>query len=113
MPGIDPDDRSTVVTVEDEPAPEPQRPAGGRVGTAQLLEAIRGIPAATAAAVKGGPASSDPGRPEVTFVGEPEPEPDEEPENDPGGPQAPSTPAVHRARWRHPSARRRRAEAML
>ena len=111
---MDPDDRQTVVTVEEEPAPAPTEPKG-RVGAAQLLEAIRQIPQQTAAAVKGEASPTKGGeRSEVTFVGEPEPEPDEaEPEPGETPPGQPDPPVVHRRRFRHPAARRRRAEAML
>jgi hypothetical protein len=102
------DDRTVVTTVDETPA------VPARVGTAQLLEAIRDIPSAVAAQVRGG--GSTPmagGRPEVTFVAEalPEPEPDsDEPDSD--DPVAAPDPLVERPRWRHPSRRRRRAEAL-
>lgn len=111
----DPEDQNVVTVTDPEPAEDaaPTKPA--RATTAQLLEAIRDLPDAVAAKVKGesheGPTSSG-DRPEVTFVGEPPPEPDTTDEDGEPEPEstAPAPDPEYRRRRGHPSRPRRRVE---
>jgi hypothetical protein len=97
------------VTVVEEPAPENKR-----VGSSDILDAIRALPDAVAARISGKPAAGGTGDgvSEVTFVGDPIPE---APKAGPAaaGPAAPAAPTVHRPLYGHPSRSRRNADEAI
>jgi hypothetical protein len=100
------------VTVVEDPGLSPRRQ---RVGSTDILAAIRALPDAVAARLdgrepRGGDADGDEPA-EVTFVGDPPPAPSPEPAATGAGSSSPA-PVVHRATYHHPSKKRRRSEAM-
>jgi hypothetical protein len=110
VPQVD-DERDPVTVVDDGPTPKPPRHGA----LAELLEAVRDLPDAVAARIDGSPhQTSGSGAPEVTFVGDPLPEPDADPEQTPVGPGNPQPdPEVRRPRFGHPAARRKTTEAIV
>jgi len=114
-PDRDNEDPRVVVRTDSEDAEEPT-PAKGRVGTKDLLDAIRDIPAQVAAQVKTGSPAPTSGRAEVTFEAEPEPLPDNADDGDADGGEGndegptPTPPSAARRTFRHPSRGRKRVE---
>jgi hypothetical protein len=110
VPPVD-DERDPVTVVDDGPTPAKPR----RGALAELLEAVRDLPDAVAARIDGSPHKAvNSGAPEVTFVGDPLPEPDAEPDTTPVGPGNPQPdPEVYRPRFGHPAARRKTTEAIV
>jgi hypothetical protein len=105
----EPLERDPVVTVEDEPPPSAPAVKPARVGTAALLDEIRSLPEKVAAAVGGNGKPSTSGTAEVTFVGEPPPEPQAPPPTaqDPSPPPAINPVVNERHGYRFPAGRRR------
>jgi hypothetical protein len=100
-----------VTVIEDDELNPPRKPST-RVGTAALLDAIRGLPDAVAARLQGTAPTDSGGAEEVTFVGDPLPVEDEKGDPAPAVPAQPD-PATHRPAFRHPSARKHRSEAIV
>jgi len=108
------DDERTPVTVVEEEAEPPRSPTRQRVGTSALLDAIRALPDVIAARLEEGGSGRQEdtgGTPEVTFVGDPIPP--EDPSGEPLEETPPPEPVVHRPKFRHPSKKRVRTEAIV